>query len=110
MSGEEKRRIKADALLEHEEAKQELGMLRAKAAKWHRALQSISILLDHGARSDQYLKTKAIEARMALGADQAGIGSMVDPTAVLALDAEIEAAVVRVRKAEDAKKQAGFDI
>lgn len=108
MSEDEKRAIRGAALLEAEDAKDELALLRAKSVQWCRAHSHVEQLLvkmgreDSNPMSDPAADRAAIEKNMFLYTDTMTI------QAVLALDKELERAVTRLENAEAAKKSLGF--
>jgi len=78
MSGEEKRAIKGAVLLEVEEAKEALALLRAKAEQWRRAHEKVSNLLVKMKRDDAYLESGAPEARQEIANHSGAIAAAMD--------------------------------
>ena len=90
-------------LLELEEAKEALALLRAKADQWHRALERVSTLLSRMKRDCLHGEATVAEARAAVMAERTALSSAVDLNAVLELDQSLEAATARLKKALAAK-------
>jgi hypothetical protein len=105
MSEDEKRAIKGAVLLELEEAKDALALLRAKAEQWYQAHQKVTHLLARMKRDSAQLESAARDARMEIASNSRTISIVMNLDSVLALDSELEAAVGRLQKAEDAKRQ-----
>lgn len=109
MSEEEKRRIRAEALLEFEEAKAQLALLRAKAAGWQRLYAEVVSLLGVAAREFGHQETSAIQKRAEVERDAAALREVLGVDGVLALDTEIAGALARLKRAAQTKKDLGFD-
>ena len=108
MSDDEKKAIKMAALYEFEDAKDALALIRAKAAQWQHLHEKVLHLLVRGRRDSAHLESAAKDAKAAVLAQLPAIKEVMDINAVLALDAELEAAVSRLKKAEQSKKELGF--
>lgn len=111
MSEEEKRQIKAMVLLEAEEAKAALAILRAKADQWINSHALVSKMLGHAKRE---LVTLVIDPdckveRWNLENAAPSFGEAMNVNAVLALDAELKAAYIRLDNANARKKGLGFN-
>ena len=111
MSEAEQKQIRAMALLEVEEAKAALALLRSKANRWKAAHDLVSKVLSHAKRE---LATLVVEPdckveRWNLENATPPFGEAMNVNAVLALDDELKAAYLRVKNAEAEKKALGFD-
>lgn len=104
MSEDEKRAIMGAVLLEVEEAKAALALLRAKAEQWSRLHEKVSHLLARMRRDGAQMESAAAETRKDILANREAITAVMDFNAVLALDAELDAAIARLKKAEAVKK------
>ena len=112
MSEAEQKQIKAMALLEAEEAKAALALLRSKANRWIEAHDLTSKMLGHAKRD---LATLVVDpeckmVRRDLEDAAPSFGGAMSIDAILALDDELKAADLRVKKAEAEKKALGFGI
>ena len=112
MSEAEQKQIKAMALLEAEEAKAALALLRSKANRWIAAHELVSKMLGHSKRE---LATLVVDPdckieRWNLENAAPSFGEAMNVNAVLALDDELKTAALRVKKAEDDKKALGFGV
>ena len=97
-------------LLEAEEAKTALALLRAKADQWIRFHEIVAKTLGHAKRE---LATRVIDPeckaeREALERMLPSFGDSMNAHSVLALDDELESALARLEKAEARKKEIGF--
>jgi hypothetical protein len=110
MSEDEKRAIRAAALLEFEEAKDDLALLRAKAEQWRKRVEKVQHLLTRMRRDDAGMERAAVETRMELAAHLPATVEAMNIEAVFALDGELQTAVQRLKKAEAAKKALGFNV
>jgi hypothetical protein len=108
LSEDEKRAIKGEVLLEVEEAKAALALLRARAQHWMRLQEKVIHLLARMPRDSAHLKSAAVDARMEIEKDLDTYTKVMTMEAVLALDKELERAVERSEKAEVGKKNLGF--
>lgn len=108
MSEDEQRKIKGAVLLEVEEAKAALALLRAKAGHWYSAQEKLVHLLSRMKRDSAHLKSAAAEVRAEIDKNLDMYTNIMTIEAVLALDTELEKAVERLEKAEAAKKSLGF--
>ncbi len=108
MSEDEKRAIKGAVLLEVEEAKAALALLRAKAEQWYQAHEKVAKLLSRMRRDSAHLESAATEARMEIASNSSLIAAAMNLDSVLALDSELERALAHLKKAEEAKKQLFF--
>lgn len=108
MSEKEKREIQGAALLEVEDAKADLALLRAKLQRWYLLQEKICHLLARGKRDGAHLESAAKEARADILKNLPAVTEVMNIDAVLSLDAEVEAAVERLKKAEAAKRDLGF--
>jgi hypothetical protein len=110
MSGEEQRNIKAMALLEAEEAKAELALLRAKADQWIAYHDLVSRMLGHAKRTPavQVVDLDNQIERLNLEQYAPSFGDAMNINAILALDDELKSALLRSKKADDRKKDLGF--
>jgi len=112
MSEAEQKQIKAMVLLEAEEARASLALLRSKANQWIAAHNLASNMLAHAKRE---LVTLVIDPdckveRWNLENAAPPFGEAMNVNAILALDDELKAAAVRLKKAEDDKKALGFGV
>lgn len=105
MSNEEKRRIQADTLIEFEEAKADLAVLRAKAVQARAFVDLLSGFFQRMARENSYDEARSAELREKLLSQRS---KTLDSDAALALDGEIATALERLRRAEAAKSSLGF--
>lgn len=105
METEEKRAIRAAALLEFEEAKADLALLRAKAAQ-HAALVHPVYRLLLRISNESTMSADSLRSDVLNRCSQ--IQSALDLEAILSLDAELKAAVDRLNQADTAKKSLGF--
>lgn len=108
MSGEEKRAIQGAALLEVEEAKAALALLRARAQHWRGLHEKVNWLLARMTREAAHLEEGAKEVRTEIENDIEAFKSVTGIEAILSLDKELETAVERFKKAEAVKKSLGF--
>jgi hypothetical protein len=108
MSEDEKRAIQGVVLLEVEEAKSALALLRAKAEHWYKLQEKVCHFLARMKRDGMQQESAATETRMEIVSNLSSYEAATRVEFVLALDAEIEKAVVRLKKAEAAKKEIGF--
>lgn len=108
MSEDEKRAIKGEVLLEVEEAKSALALLRARAEHWYNAHEKVTYLLARMKRDSAHMKSAAAEARSEIERNLDAYTKVMTIEAVLALDKELEKAVERLEKAEAGKKNLGF--
>lgn len=108
MSNDEKRAVQAAALLEFEEAKAALALLRAKGEQWRVLYEKVHHLLCRSRRDSAQLEAAAASARLDIESRRAEFAPVMDLDAVLALDAEIESAVFRLKKAAATKRELGF--
>jgi hypothetical protein len=111
MSEEEKRQIRAMVLLEAEEAKAALALLRAKADQWIDAHDLVSKMLSHAKRE---LVTLVVDSdckveRWNLENAVPSFGEAMKINAVLALDDELKAACIRLNNANARKRGLGFN-
>jgi hypothetical protein len=110
MTQEERRNIRAMALLEVEDAKAELAILRVKAGQWMAAHERASKMLAAAMRNpatqliDPGNKTGRWDFEQAIPS----FGDAMKVEAILALDDELNAAFVRLKRAEECKKDLGF--
>ena len=109
MSPEESREIKGRALLEYEEAKADLALLRAKADAWLRLFEQAVSFLTCAKRDSAATEEQAKKAMGEVIKEMPSLEAVVSIRAVLQLDGELAAAVARMRKAEAAKKDLGFN-
>lgn len=108
MSEEEKRAIRAASLLEYEEAKAALALLRVKADQWSALHERVTHLLARMRRDSAHLESAAASAGLAIRRDHAAVAAVMDLDAVLALDRELSDALERLKKADAAKRELGF--
>lgn len=104
----EQRQIKAMALLEVEEAKQQLALLQAKLQRWYKLHGTISSLLAQTRRDSPHMKGLAAESRQEVDRNIAALREVMDLDAVLALDDQLREAAERVVAAEAERKRLGF--
>jgi hypothetical protein len=112
MSESEEKQIRAMALLEAEEAKAALALLRSKANRWiafhdlvARALslskrEPVTAIVDPDCQNIRRELENAIPS----------CGEAMNVSAIFALDDEMKAACLRVQKAEAEKKALGFGV
>ena len=110
MSEAEQKQIEARVLWEAEDAKRALARLRSKASQWIAAHELASKVLSHAKRE---LATLVIDPeckneRWELEKAAPSFGEAMNVNAILALDDELKAAHLRVKKAEAEKKALGF--
>jgi len=111
MNDEEQRQIKAMVLLEAEEAKAALALLRAKADQWIALHELVSKMLGHAKRNlatlmlDPDCKTERLNLEKAAPS----FSKAMNIDAVLALDDDLKAAYTRVKNAEVRKMELGFN-
>lgn len=108
MSEEEQRRIRGEVLLEVEEARTHLALLRAKASSWYRAHEKVSHLLARMHRESAHFQAAATQALEAILRDRNTVAEVLNLDAILALDAELAAAVERLARAEARKRELGY--
>jgi hypothetical protein len=109
MGEDEKRAIRANALLEYEDAKAELALLTIKAAQWEKLHEKVHFLLARMRRDSAHLEAAATEILVEISNKRAALSEVMNLDAVLALDTELQKAVGRLKKAETAKKALGFN-
>jgi hypothetical protein len=108
MSESEKRAIMGAALLEVEDAKAALALLRAKAQNWCRLHEKVAHLLARAMRDDAHLESAARDSRVEILGNMPAIAAAMNLDSILALDLELENALQRLKKAETAKRELGF--
>jgi hypothetical protein len=108
VSGEAKRAIQGAALLEVDEAKAALALLRARAQQWGGLHQKVTWLLARMTRESAHLEDGAKEVRAEIEDNIDSYVSVTKIEAVLSLDKELETAVERLKKAESVRKSLGF--
>ena len=110
MSNEEQRKVKAMALLEVEEAKAALAVLRAKANQWAASHDLASRMLSCAMRTPagQLVDPGNKTGRWDFEQATSSFGDAMKVEAILALDDELNAAFVRLKRAEECKKDLGF--
>jgi len=112
MSEAEKKQLKAMALLEAEEAKAALALLRSKANRWIEYHDLVSKMLSHAKRElvtlviDPDCRTERRNVEDAISS----FGEAMNIEAVLALDDELKIADLRVKRADAEKKALGFGV
>jgi hypothetical protein len=100
MSDEEKRKIKADALLERQEASEHLGLLEAKMAARNRLHHKLAQFSGRQRSQEKNLHAVIRAARLDLQSLQEEIAEACDIDGLLALDDELVAANERLEQAE----------
>lgn len=110
MSEAERKQIEGMALLEVEEAKRALAILRAKADQWSGFHDQVSRMLGHAKRRSVtlLLDPDCKVERWNLENAAPTFGDAMNIGAILALDDELKAACERLKKAEETKKELGF--
>lgn len=108
MGNEEKRALQAAALLEFEDAKAELALLRTKAEQLRKVHEKVQLLLARMRRDDAQAERVALGARIEINSQPALFSAAMDLGSILALDSELQAAIERLRAAEEAKRSLGF--
>lgn len=108
MSEAEQRQIRAMALLEVEEAKQQLALLQAKVQRWCKLHGKISQLLAQARREDAHLRRVVVESRQDVDRNIDALREVMDIDAVLNLDDQLREAADRVQQAEAERKRLGF--
>jgi hypothetical protein len=111
MSEAERKQIEAMALWEAEEARRALALLRSKADQWIASHDLVSRMLGHAKRG---LATLVVDPdsginRRNLENAAPSFGEAMSIDAIFALDDALEAAYLRLKKAETAKKELGFN-
>lgn len=111
MSEAEQKQIEAMVLWEAEEAKRVLALLRSKADQWIASHDLVSRMLGHAKRG---LATMIVDPdsrmeRLNLESAAPSIGEAMNIDAIFALDDALKAACLRLKKAETAKKELGFN-
>jgi hypothetical protein len=109
MSEDEKRAIQMAALLEFEEAKTTLALLRAKADQWKHLQDKAAGLLLAMKRDSAHSISRADGLRAEIACNLAPYVAATKIEAILALDSELEAAIDRLEKAVTAKRSLGFE-
>lgn len=109
MCEDEKRRLLGDALIEFEESRRELALLRTKADSWLRLQTKIIRFLEMMRRARPEDHFEAAELRIDILRNRASMESVATIDATLALDKDIEAALARFERAEKARKDLGFE-
>ena len=109
MSEQEKRNIRAMALLEVEEARAHLALLQAKLGNWQKLQEKVYHLLARGRRWDAHMESVAKEARRDVLLHKEEIAQVMDLEAILRLDEEVLQAVDGLSIAIKNKKALGFD-
>jgi hypothetical protein len=110
MSEEEKRQIRAMALLEAEDAKAALALLRSKADQWIASHDLVSKMLGHAKRRSATLivdPESKIE-RLNLESAAPSFGEAMNIQAIFALDDDLKTAALRLKSSEIRKKVLGF--
>ncbi len=97
-------------LLEAEEAKVSLALLRSKASQWVAAHELASKMLVHAKRElvTLLLDPDGSSVRWELEKAAPSFGEAMSINAMLALDDELKTADLRVKKSEAEKKALGF--
>jgi hypothetical protein len=108
MGEDEKRATRAAALLEYEEARAELALLRAKARQWHSLHSNLSFFLERMRRDEAVAKGVAENMRSKILKDREALAPALDLDAILALDQEITKTIARLDLATAEKKALGF--
>lgn len=110
MSDEEQRQIKAMVLLEAEEAKAALALLRSKADQWRASHELVSKMLALAKREPvtSVIDPDCKTVRWDLENTAVSFGEAMNVNAVLALDDALKAAFARLENAKARKKELGF--
>ncbi|MGA3049477.1 MAG: hypothetical protein ABSD67_22805 [Terracidiphilus sp.] len=108
MSEDEKRAIQGQVLLEVEEAKASIALLRARAVHWRQLQEKVTHLLSRMTRESAHLESAAAEVRAEIEKDLTAFTAVTTIESVLSLDTELKNAVERLKKAETAKRSLGF--
>ena len=105
MSDQEQRQIKAMALLEVEDAKSELTALRAKADTWIASLNMAVSILETAKAEDptDAILVNRFEARFTSGVREA-----LNFDGLMKLKTDLDTAILRLKRAENRKKDFGF--
>ena len=104
MSEDDKKEIRGRTLLEVEDAKAELLLLRARAGQWCRAQNQVTQLLAGMGRENPQMCSVASAAKAAIARDLPLYNDTLTIAAIFALDTELEQAVIRLEKAEAEKR------
>ena len=99
----------AMALLEVEEAKHHLALLRAKARSWHKLHEKIGPFLLQMRRDSEYVQGLVGQTREDIRRNLDATREAMNIDAIFALDAELEAAALRLAKAEAQRERLGFN-
>lgn len=102
------RQTLAMALLEVEEATHHLALLQAKARNWHKLHEIIGPFLLQMRRDSEYVQGLVGQTREDIRSNLDAMREAMSIDAIFALDAELEAAALRVDEAEAQRKRLGL--
>ena len=108
MTAQDERNLKALALLECEEARQQLALLRAKADQMRKCYEEAARMLAIAKRDQAHREDAAAIARAALQERRHFLGTPFNLDDVFALDNELCAAAERLRDAQQRRKELGL--
>jgi hypothetical protein len=109
MTQKEERDIKAMALLEREEARASLAVLRAKAERYRRLYGMATALIARAAREGAQMESLAREARQQIEQNASDLETILSMDALLQLDDELAEGAERLRVAVEQCRALGFN-